>query len=196
VRDGNGDGRQTHRHGWIPLSPHYSPAPRNGARDWSDRDVETIRAARQNEWGETDYGDQSNQDPKLAKAWELQGFDGKPETLSPAEFDALPSGYERLYRGLHGAQAEQWAEEFRSGPAFAGLGVYGNGTYTTTNRESAEEYANLEGVAGGAMLEMALRPEARVIDIDKVWDEWEASVKAAGPGFRSCCPGKAHGNGL
>lgn len=161
-------------------TPSYTPAPRSSPGDWADREeLIEARARLRNTVGDV-YAD-----PSLAAIWELQGFNGLPTVVSAEEFDALPDDHIRLFRGIEGPdgdtrQAEEWAEQYRSGQQpYPGLGMLGNGTYTGVSRETADRYMG----DGGAMLEMALSPNARVIDLEDFTSasfDWADEVRAAG----------------
>lgn len=73
-------------------------------------------------------------------AAELQGFNGKPTILSESEFNDLKGdNIVTLYRGL---AENQQCEQFKYGDVFGGKGVYGDGSYTTTRKETAITFAN------------------------------------------------------
>ncbi len=98
-------------------------------------------------------------DNRLAEIWRIQGFDGKPRVVSAAEFDALPErDYITLHRGIGGNDAAEYAEQFRSGEAFPGLGVFGNGTYTSTNAKTGAAYGRT-----GVVMRMAIARDARIV---------------------------------
>jgi len=89
----------------------------------------------------------------LDAAFEVKGYNGKPRVLSGAEFDAAADVAEaRVYRGIaaKGTKAEQYAEAYKTGDHYAGLGIHGNGTYTSTNFNTARQYGRVfqEGEAG------------------------------------------------
>jgi hypothetical protein len=111
------------------------------------------------------YGDNA-----LKLVAEQQGFTGKPKTVETiADLKKLQEaeGGTIVYRGLsnysreayetEGAKdtislsADQAIDEFKNGEYYAGWGYFGNGTYTTTNRDSAIEYANAEDSESGKM---------------------------------------------
>lgn len=108
-------------------------------------------------------------DGRLVAIQHAQGFDGLPQVLDAEQFDALGEDHQRIYRGIAGGDAQGWADELRDGEFFAGLGTYGNGTYTTTDQGNAAGYARGHGWRGadvdGLVVEMALRPDARTIGL-------------------------------
>jgi hypothetical protein len=88
----------------------------------------------------------------LAAAYEEMGYNGLPRVLDADDFDALAETADiKVYRGVRELQspnpiyrqsAEQLLDEYRYGDHYAGYGVYGNGTYTTTSSSTAFKYAN------------------------------------------------------
>lgn len=134
-------------------------------------------------------------DPQLAAIARRQGYDGKPEVVDAAELDRrIASGWQELWRGMTGRDdgdswrpansptSGQYAEQFRTGDYWAGLGVRGNGTYTTSLVHVAQEYTPRQGEWYGprfgddyeqpgpawpGLVRMALRPDAKMAE----WDE-------------------------
>lgn len=113
-----------------------------------------------------------DRDDQLAAIWREQGFDAPPRVVSDDEFDQLPDDHEVMYRGIAGERAEQWADEFRTGDAFPGLGTYGNGSYAATDRDEADGFARGRGWRGaaedGVVVRMALPPNARTISLSEL----------------------------
>jgi 8-oxo-dGTP pyrophosphatase MutT (NUDIX family) len=99
-------------------------------------------------------------DDRLAAIGALQGFDDTPTVVSKKDFDDLlaTGDYIEAWRGVKGRggsyrsggggtvssskTAAQINEEFRSGPAYYGNGVYGNGYYLATVKSIAESYSD------------------------------------------------------
>ena len=107
-------------------------------------------------------------DPKLSVCREAQGFNGKPKILPDADFEGY-AGYksvhneapfEVLYRG---DKDVSHIEEMRSGQFFPGMGLAGNGTYTSGDRELAYQYSMQGSYRYGGVQRMKLHPEARVL---------------------------------
>lgn len=114
--------------------------------------------------------DGQNADGRLAEVWKRQGFNAKPEVLSPEEFAKLGRDHRRIYRGITAdepRQAAEWADQFRHGDdPYPGAGLYGNGTYVSTDKDTAHLYATAQRTSdNGVVLEMALRPDAKVWDM-------------------------------
>lgn len=91
-----------------------------------------------------------------------QGFDGLPHVVSRRELNAYVAAGEReLFRGVSN---EAHAEAFRTGTFFIGRGIYGGGANASAGPAAlavAREYA-----AGGVILRLTLKREARVADFD------------------------------
>jgi hypothetical protein len=110
------------------------------------------------------------QDEMLAEIYRRRGFDGPPRVVSEAEMDELVETGEviEVWRGIERHQdrvtgewtdARTLAEQYRTGPYFAGQGIRGNGTYTTTDRHRAEVgYSE-----PGGLLRIGLAADARIV---------------------------------
>ena len=126
----------------------------------------------------------SGPDRALAEIVAQQGFDGPPEVLTKSEMDErIAASWPEMWRGVRSYSIEdpdpdkasmgeatnyssrQVAEQFRTGPYFAGQGVFGNGTYASREMEEALGYADMYG---GGLLRIALNPSARVVDFDEL----------------------------
>lgn len=157
----------------------YTAAARTSIGDWPDDDITEVLAAPR---------DDLEKDPRLLELWRKQGFTGKPTVVSKEEFDALGDDHTRVFRGLHGAMGgksgAEYAEEYRTADEpYPGLGIFGNGTYTTTREDKADKYAH-EDTKGrpGGLLRMALIPDARVAtidDLEKVLDSGDLTGDVA-----------------
>ncbi|MGW5520448.1 alpha/beta hydrolase, partial [Nocardia africana] len=123
-------------------------------------------------------GYQWSTDPALGEICKQRGFDGLPEVAGAAELDALiAAGGRQFFRGV---RASEHVELFRSGPYFPGRwqgADHGNGTYVTTSRKSALEYAD---DSPQRVLRMVMRPEslARAVDFSRVRAEQRAELDA------------------
>lgn len=122
-------------------------------------------AGHQREWSE-------REDPNMKAIWAAAGE--KPGQLaSKSEMDDLVAGgYTELWRGLNGgADSSVYAEQYKTGKvAYAGEGIYGSGTYTTTGKDYVTRNY---GSPGNAILRIALRPDAKVITAKKVEEQFE-----------------------
>ena len=106
-----------------------------------------------------------NQDVELSLILEQQGFNALPKLVTSEEAQSLESsGWTRLYRGVASGEPERTAmfiESFEKGDFYAGYGIFGNGTYTSTVRQTAMDYS---GGRESGVMELLLNPKARVID--------------------------------
>lgn len=109
----------------------------------------------------------------LQKAYEKYGYNDKP-SVSDAEFKELKNdGATIVYRGYSGGSmsAEDMTNDFRNGEKhWVGTGQWANGTYTTTNKETAFGYSQYGMMTGtpGAVMAMAIRPEAKFVELENL----------------------------
>jgi hypothetical protein len=106
----------------------------------------------------------------LSRVMEKAGYNEKPKILSAEEFNSI--GGETIYRAVID---EKFVDQYlNSSKHFAGTGVFGNGTYSTSKRESAEAYAgstnNDPEIINSRMLEMKLSPDANVLSFNSKRD--------------------------
>jgi SPP1 gp7 family putative phage head morphogenesis protein len=104
-------------------------------------------------------GDKAMNDPRamkgaddLSAAYEVAGYNGLPRVVAAKEFDELAKTADvKVYRGIKGTQssnpiyrksAQDLIDEYKYGEHYAGYGVFGNGTYTTTKLSTAIKYAD------------------------------------------------------
>jgi hypothetical protein len=131
-------------------------------------------------------------DPILNDIAKKQGFDGEAEMLDQEAFDkVVAEGGTVTYRGItdhydgpgpDAAYIEgetQITEKFAQGPYFAGNGVYGSGSYTTTERDTANYYATEDG-SSGSVVTMAVRPNARIATPQQWYDAKMAAKEGKG----------------
>jgi len=118
------------------------------------------------------------EDGMLAAIYRKQGYDGPPRVVTQAEMDELVEAGEviEVWRGIERHQdrftgewtdARTLAEQYRTGPYFAGQGVRGNGTYTTTD----ENRARIGYSEAGGLLRIGLAADARVVTYREFMDE-------------------------
>lgn len=130
-----------------------------------------------------------------------QGFDNLPLVLPPNEFDRWVAENNALvlYRGVEDGKyftgefdangnpvvgkqtAREITDQFRYGQFYWGNGTFGNGTYASADRGVAEAYGNLDpdsqiGDIPGDLLVMAVRPEAIIVDHQKLKYEFAHST--------------------
>ncbi len=158
------------------------------------------------------YGAGEREDGILLEAWQERGFDQLPAVADEAELNKIvKDGGLDLYRGFTASAEERgdkFAEDFRSGHAYAGWGGYGNGTYAgapAVQKASgpALQYGVLDSEAGGeakrvagqytyttkdapgarfgAMIRMVLKPGSKVTtfaDLQEKADEMAKVMRA------------------
>jgi hypothetical protein len=96
-------------------------------------------------------------DGRLAAIGAQQGFDDTPTVVDKKEIDRLlaTGDYIEAWRGVSGSGGHNWRshnsggktaaqinEEMRSGPAYYGKGIFGNGYYLATNKRVVDGYAD------------------------------------------------------
>jgi 8-oxo-dGTP pyrophosphatase MutT (NUDIX family) len=104
-------------------------------------------------------------DDRLGAIMAIQGFDDTPTVATKAEVDRLlaTGDYIEVWRGVYsggGKSAAKINEEFRSGPAWNGKGVFGNGYYFATDKNVIRQYS--DGTKNSVM--RALIPKTAVMD--------------------------------
>jgi hypothetical protein len=132
-------------------------------------------------WNETYLkgGYSPKEGTKLRDVYDRYGYHDKP-LVDAKEFDRLKdSGQPVIYRGVKDADditVAQIQEAFKtSDKHYAGSGYYGNGTYTSTVRSTAIEYA--DGLDND-LLEMVIRPDAKIIDWKALKEMRQAEITA------------------
>ena len=98
----------------------------------------------------------SGQDKRLIEGRQVQGFNGKPHIISNKDLESLPG--ETYHRG---DEEPNFSEAIRSEKLYGGMGVRGNGTYSSTSFSEARSFA---GEKGG-MISFKLHPDAKVIGV-------------------------------
>lgn len=145
--------------------------------------------------------DAKTADGRLAAIGAKQGFDDTPTVVDKKEIDRLlaTGDYIEAWRGVSGAgggwsarsrggsggkTAADINEEMRSGPAYYGKGIFGNGYYLATQRRVAEQYSDH---TRGSVVRILIPKSAVTQKYDKVSKESFASSsrssKAKGAGY-------------
>lgn len=124
-------------------------------------------------------------DGRLAAIGAQQGFDATPTVLDKKEIDRLlaTGDYIEAWRGVSGAgggwsarsrggsggkTAAQINEEMRTGTAYYGKGIFGNGYYLATRRSVAEQYSDR---TSGSIVRILIPKSAVTQKYDKVSKE-------------------------
>lgn len=132
-------------------------------------------AADAEQWNKQSTFRDGPRDEVLEKIAAARGFDGPPTVT-----EELPADGQTLYRGV-GTAAN--VDKFITGPYFGGTGVNGSGTYVTNRRSYAVgaetdtpgRGTNYAGPNGEALMEMQLRPGARIGTMRAI-DDWIDSL--------------------
>ena len=114
----------------------------------------------------------NNEDLWLNAIQNRMGFNALPTLVDEAGLNALAAqGWIKVYRGISGRSkrdpefAAKAVEEFKTGPHYAGNGIFGNGTYTSTWIATAQDYA--DGINANVM-QIAISPTARIISHEEL----------------------------
>lgn len=118
-------------------------------------------------------------DPVLREIYRERGYDGRPQIVTAAELDRLAAeGAPILYRGV---TQDPFVEEFRRGEYFAGRGVFGSGTYSSTSPNTALRFANDDP---NRVVRFTMAPGSRVIDQEDLFKEMSAYRRERDAFFR------------
>lgn len=137
-----------------PLSENQPRIQVEAAMIRAGNNLETIDLIEDMDFAESNAG-KAYGDNALKIIAERQGFTGKPQTVSTLEnlqeIQKTEAGI-LVFRGIADYsstgddevtyKAEQALTDFRKGEYFGGWGAFGNGTYTTTDVDSARSYAD------------------------------------------------------
>jgi 8-oxo-dGTP pyrophosphatase MutT (NUDIX family) len=191
----------------MPAGGRQSPAsfnawphphkPSNGKNLVPDKAA--IDAMRQKVKQERVKYDGKTADGRLAAIGAMQGYDELPTVVSKSEIDRLlaTGDYIEAWRGVSGGgwsargrgasggkTAAQINEEMRSGPAYYGKGIFGNGYYLATKRSVADQYSDR---SPGSMVRILIPKSAIIKKYPEMRKEAEANSqrlsKAKGGGY-------------
>lgn len=117
-------------------------------------------------------GIRGNGDKAMQEIWRLNGFDAKPTVINDEQFAKLAdNGWQPMYRGIAANTADQvqeYVDAFKTGDAFAGQGMFGNGTYASKSVETADEFtkqnAKGEEIEFGQRMDLLMHPDAKIIN--------------------------------
>lgn len=122
----------------TPRTPHKPSRGKDLVADTTARDKlrQDVKQARKRYAGKA-------ADDRLAAIGAMQGFDDTPTVVPKAEIDRLlaTGDYIEAWRGVsgtYGKTARQIQEEMRTGAAWYGNGMFGNGFYFTAHRASLQ----------------------------------------------------------
>lgn len=119
----------------------------------------------------------------LTAAYEVKGYNKLPQVIPTVEFNQIKKTADvTVYRGISGNQEKRswdFADEYLTGNHYAGYGVYGNGTYSSTVLARARDYAQ-NGIGEGTILEMLIKDKSNFItasEIRKLRKEFETDLR-------------------
>ena len=104
----------------------------------------------------------------LGQIPEMFGYTELPTAVSQAEFDNLiANGAPDLYRGTQSIHdvTKNYNDDFMNGQMFHGRGVYGDGTYTSTFKDTALEYG---GGTPNNVMNMTIANGSKTIDHEQI----------------------------
>ncbi|MFG1793855.1 hypothetical protein [Nocardia sp. NPDC049149] len=131
--------------------------------------------------GLVDHGD-----PALAQILRRQGFDGPPRLVDAEGMrEAIDEGWIEMSRGV---RRPEDAENFKTGDLYPGVGSSGSGTYVygrapgSTEPDSAQlqkfaEHYAAGGLDPGAVIHMAMRPDALTTDLRSLTAKRDAELE-------------------
>ncbi|MET0904307.1 MAG: hypothetical protein ABWZ52_13795 [Acidimicrobiales bacterium] len=126
---------------------------------------------------------------------DAQGFTGPPKLSTSVNIGKLGKAgtHDVIYRGVAASgpnpkswlptsnmagqpakTAQQIQDEFRTGDAVYGTGIYGNGYYFSTGSSTATSYSDR---TAGSRVRAAIDLSSKVIDYQPLYNEWMAAVK-------------------
>jgi hypothetical protein len=125
------------------------------------------------------FGDQT-----LSNIIQKQGF-GLPGTVTKSSLDILVQerNWRLVHRGFTGGEGVTGREALREfisqDEYFTGLGIYGNGIYTSIDSRVAEYYAKKVATHPGTSVSVriAISPDARIIEYSKLQDMQQQAVE-------------------
>ncbi len=135
-------------------------------------------------------------DERLAAIGAIQGYDETPTVVARSEFDRLlaTGDYIEAWRGVKGTShwsstsqssvtksAAQIAEEMRSGPAYYGTGIFGNGYYLATEKSIAQQYADS---TRGSMIRILIPKAAKTETFSTVHGRVRSAASSTGYSYR------------
>lgn len=94
-----------------------------------------------------------------------------PELITEEQLEKeVADGGTELWRGF-GYEGSQYAEQFKTGELYYGKGVYGDGTYTTIDKDTAMTYADYRQ-RESSMAHMVLKPDAKITSWQTLIDDY------------------------
>lgn len=117
-------------------------------------------------------------DQMLSKMYEVQGYNANPSIVTKSQMDALEEAgtHHIVYRGV---DSKEFTDQYKYGQHFAGKGIYGNGSYTSTEFFRGEQYTSGVTPLGqeSDVMKIAIPKSANIVDYEfaskKQYEEWK-----------------------
>lgn len=125
----------------------------------------------------------------LSAAYRAKGYNDLPNVIDASVFDEMAKTADaKVYRGIKnqagGLTGEQMADAYKYGDHYAGYGIYGNGSYASTEVRTAKQYSGLAFDAElravhdkGAIMEILIPDTSNYITPTDLFDEIETLEK-------------------
>jgi len=174
----------------LPVIPDYEVneagvvdvAPKPSGRTFAgvaESDLLVIGERMENARRQTQF-DEMLGNRRLATTYEIKGYNGLPRVVAPDTFEEMAKTADvKVYRGIAGERAREFTEEYKYGKHYAGAGIYGNGTYSSTNFATAKHYAKVGG-GEGVITEMLLPDASKFIKYEDIENKAAEIKKAIG----------------
>ena len=103
----------------------------------------------------------------MAAIAKKKGFDKKPKVVTDSEYEKLSSNeYYKQYRGItQDENASKYRKQLTDGEYYAGIGDFGSGIYTTSDKFHAYGFTAYRGEFG-PVTKLAISKKAKFISID------------------------------
>ena len=102
-----------------------------------------------------------------------RGYTKTPEVRSKEEMDSFVAHGEReIFRGIGNDTDDKLFSQFKTGKTFYGVGQYGSGIYAGYDR-NGKEIAAFYGGEEKRVMRMTIKPEAKIVHVDKLEQEIE-----------------------
>jgi hypothetical protein len=126
-------------------------------------------------------------DRHLLELWKRQGFDARPRKVTVSQLDDLveKEGWTKVHRGIAGDttdEVEKYVKQFvDEAEPYPGKGMFGNGTYASRSVSTADQFtrqtARGDATTFGVRLDMALHPEAKIVDYEDLFPRMRQIVE-------------------
>jgi hypothetical protein len=140
-----------------PEEPTSSGTIAPGPENWIPILTDLLKLTADSESEDNDF-DPELGNKRLSIVMEKAGYNAKPTLVSPEEFDSIEG--QTLYRGI---SDQRFIDQYKNSPKhFAGVGNFGNGTYSSNDRKTAARY----GGSDSNVMEMKMASDANIKRFD------------------------------